>query len=221
MKISVISCQLGLNRRRLDRWAKQSELPERSNMQPRAGAAETFREYLHQPWQAGYRNGRMLFEEIQSLGYVGTYKSASKLLSPWRLGNVALGISTYLPTNFSNTTTSDRVVTSSPPPTVGAETTQRQISPQIAAALLAKPRRELTARQAEIVDALKAGCPGYAVMRKLMMTFRSTPRQPKSNHSSNVPALHRWMEQARTLICSTRRNAASLSRKRKKFFYIE
>lgn len=197
LKISVISRLLGLNRRRFDKWAKQSALPERSKMQPRAGTVETFREHLRQRWQAGYRNGRMLFDEIQSLGYAGTYKSVSKLLSPWRLGNVALEVSTQLPTNPSNTATPDTVATSSPLPTIGTDTTQRQISPQIAAALLAKPRRELTARQAEIVDALKAGCPGYAVMRKLMMTFRSILRQPKSNHSSNVPALHRWMEQAR------------------------
>jgi hypothetical protein len=39
-----------------------------------------------------------------------------------------------------------------------------RISPQMAAALLAKPRSELTARQRAIVDAL-TDCPGYAVMR--------------------------------------------------------
>jgi hypothetical protein len=51
-------------------------------MQPRPGSAETFREYLRQRGHAGYRNGRMLFDEIHALGYVGTHKTLDKMLSP-------------------------------------------------------------------------------------------------------------------------------------------
>jgi len=58
-------------------------------MQPPPGSAETFREYLRQGWDAGYRNGRMLFDDLRALGYGGTYKAVGKILSPWRLGNVA------------------------------------------------------------------------------------------------------------------------------------
>jgi hypothetical protein len=74
----------------------------------------------------------------------------------------------------------------------------RQISPQIAAALLAKPRPELTGPQGAIVDALKAGCPGYAVMRPLMLGFRSLLRQPTtpSKKARTTVALHRWMDRA-------------------------
>jgi hypothetical protein len=64
------------------------------------------------------------------------------------------------------------------PPT---DITVRQIAPHIAAALLVKPRAELTARQGEIVDALKAGCPGYAVMRSLMLAFRSIRDNPRAD----------------------------------------
>ena len=36
------------------------------------------------------------------------------------------------------------------------------------------PAAELTGSNAQIVDALKVGCPGYAVMRSLMMVLRGT-----------------------------------------------
>jgi hypothetical protein len=89
LKISIIAQRLGFNRRRFDKWAKQSKLPERNKRQPSPGSAETFREYLRQRWDAGCRNGRMLLDELRALGYVGTYKSVGKVLSPWRFGNVA------------------------------------------------------------------------------------------------------------------------------------
>jgi hypothetical protein len=103
-------------------------------------------------------------EMLRALGYVGTYKSVGKVLSPWRFGNVAFERS-------ANEGESDLAILPPPPPHL-TDPTQRQISPQIAAILLTKPRPELTASQAEIVDALKVGCPGYAAMRRLMMSFR-------------------------------------------------
>jgi hypothetical protein len=83
-----------------------------------------------------------------------------------------------------------------------ADRTQRQISPQIAAALLAKPRPEFTGRQAQIVDALKAGCPVYTIMRKLMLSFRSILKQPiigpakTTKRARTTAALHHWLERA-------------------------
>jgi hypothetical protein len=91
----------------------------------------------------------------------------------------------------------------------------RQISPQIAAALLAKPRPELTGAQGAIVDALKAGCPGYAVMRPLMLGFRSLFRQPTSS-SKNVRttvALHRWMDRAHATGIRSLQNFVGLLRR--------
>ena len=82
--------------------------------------------------------------------------------------------------------------------------TQRQISPQIAATLLTTPRPELTAGNAQIVDTLKVGCPGYAVMRSLMMGFLALLRQSTATPTPTTPApvrtvtaLHQWMARAR------------------------
>jgi transposase len=89
-----------------------------------------------------------------------------------------------------------------PPPPVVADPTQRQISPHIAATLLTIPRPDLTAGNAQIVDALKVGCPGSAVMRSLMMGFRALLKQSAPATTTRTPprtvgALHRWMARAR------------------------
>jgi len=55
----------------------------------------------------------------------------------------------------------------------------RHVSPQVAAALLSQPRVLLTDRQAEIVDALKHHCPGFATMRRLTLSFRTILRSGK------------------------------------------
>lgn len=85
----MIAQQLGCNRRRLDKWATQSQLPPRQKKHPSPGSAETFREYLRQRWDAGYRNRRVLLDELRAFGYKGTYKTVGKIVSPWRQGNVA------------------------------------------------------------------------------------------------------------------------------------
>jgi hypothetical protein len=82
-------------------------------------------------------------------------------VSPWQQGNIA----------FEQA--ANEMTIPPPPPPVLTDPTERQISPQIAAVLLSTPRPELTGPNAQIVDALKAGCPGYALMRSLMMGFRA------------------------------------------------
>ena len=110
-------------------------------------------------------------------------------MSPWRQGNV----------DFEQA--ADVITIPAPPPPVLTDPTQRQISPQIAATLLTIPRPDLTAGNAQIVDALKVGCPGYAVMRSLMMGFRAllkqSPPAPGTAAQRTVSALHQWMARAR------------------------
>jgi len=111
-------------------------------------------------------------------------------VSPWRQGNV----------DFERT--ANAVTIPAPPPPALTDPTQRQISPYIAATLLTIPRPDLTAGKAQIVDALKVGCPGYAVMRSLMMGFRALLKQSAPTTTTRTPprtvgALHRWMARAR------------------------
>jgi transposase len=67
---------------------------------------------------------------------------------------------------------------------------RRQISPQVAAALLAKPRPKLTSQQGEIVDQLKKNCPGFAAMRTMALSFQGILQ------NGTVKTLHGWLEQA-------------------------
>jgi transposase len=178
MKVSEIAGHLGMNRRRIDQGVRLEEFPERSRRLPRPGMAESFREYLRERWEQGCHHGRNLLAEIQPLGYVGCYSRLAQLLSPWRQPKPE-----------------SEAVNPLPPPVPQAEATAlptvRQISPQVASARLSKPRPELSARQAEIVDILKEQCPGFAIMRKLTFGFRAILSR------GQVATLYRWMEEAR------------------------
>ena len=176
MKVSQIARHLGLNRRRIDRWVRLDTLPERNRMEPRPGMVEWFRGYLQQRWAAGCRHGRTLLAEIRERGYVGAFSTLAKLLSPWRQPSPAEAM-----------TVSIEAAPLEETPTAPAP---RQVSPQVSAALLSKFRTDLTPAQAEIVDAFKQQCPGFAVMRKLVLNFRSLLRVGK------LAALLRWMKRA-------------------------
>ena len=158
MKVSQIARKLGLCRRRIDKWIQLDELPERSRMLPRSGMPESFRDYLRQRWQAGCRHGRTLLAEIRKLGYVGCYSGLAKFLSPWRQAKAETRRAV---SRFPDASQLE--------PTIS--TGSRQLSPQVAAALLSKVRAELTSQQAQIVDTLKRQCPGFAVMRELFLVF--------------------------------------------------
>ncbi len=178
IKVSEIAEQLGINRRRIDKWVRLKEFPERSRMQPRPGMVESFREYLRERWEQGCHHGHELLAEIRERSYVGCYTRLAELLSPWRQ-----------PKPESKDTNND--VLTLPPGELLSEPPTRQVSPQVAAALLGKRRADLTPRQAEIVDRLKEQCPGYAVMRRLSFGFRSILSRGK------VTTLHRWLGEAR------------------------
>ena len=175
MKVSQIVRHLGINRRRIDRWVRLDTLPERNRMEPRPGMVEWFRGYLQQGWAAGCRHGRTLLAEIRERGYVGAFSTLAKFLSPWRQPPA------------KTTTVSTEAAALEETPTALAP---RQVSPQVSAALLSKFRTDLTPEQAEIVDAFKQQCPGFAVMRKLVLNFRSLLRMGK------LAALRRWMKRA-------------------------
>src|SRR5579862_3372466 len=84
MKVSEIAGHLGINRRRIDKWVRLEEFPERSRMEPRPGMVESFREYLRERWEQGCHHGHELLAEIQQRGYIGCYTRLAQLLSPWR-----------------------------------------------------------------------------------------------------------------------------------------
>lgn len=179
LKVSQITKHPGVNRRRIDKWVHLDTLPERSRMQPRRGMAESFCDYLRQRWDAGSRHGRTLFVEIQKLGYVGRFSNLAKLRSAWRQ---PVEEATAVAPEGRQAEGSQLDATPSP--------AARQISPQVAAALLSEIRAELTLKQGEIVNTLKRQCPGFAAKRELVLGFRTILRV------GEVATLQSWMGRA-------------------------
>ncbi|MEP7305206.1 MAG: ISL3 family transposase [Acidobacteriota bacterium] len=174
LSAAAIMRETGIGRKLVLTWIRLRELPVRNRMAPRPGMPEFYREYLWRRWTAGCQSVKRLMAEIQPLGYVGGYAGLAKLVARWRYDAAAL--------------TRPRRVAAAV--AVAVTIVTRHVSPQVAAALLGQPRPLLTARQAEIVDALKHHCPGCTTMRRLMLSFRTILRVGK------VPTLHRWMARA-------------------------
>ena len=151
------------------KWLRLPALPPRQRMAPRPGMPAFYESYLAQRWRDGCHSVKHLMAEIRPMGYIGNYSGLAKFVAPWREPRPTPPAADEVPT---------------------AVVRVRCVSPQVAAALLSQPRPLLTARQAETVDALKQHCPGFTIMRRLVLSFRTLLRH------GHVPTLHRWLERA-------------------------
>jgi transposase len=176
-KASQIVRETGIGRRRVDQWLQWEELPERNRMEPRPGMAESMRETARRLWDQGWRNGKRLFVEMRKLGYVGSYAGIRRLLEPWREERRA----------------AKRAKVTALLSTAGVQIgvpVRRQVSPQVAAALLSQPKRLLRAEQCKTVEFLKQASPSFAAMRRLVLSFRGILCHGKAS------SLQRWVDEA-------------------------
>jgi hypothetical protein len=154
--------ELGLSRKRVDKWIRLPALPERNAMTPTPYTPAFFHEHLSRRWASGCTDGRKLFGEIKELGYKGCYSYLARHLSKWRHGGAPAPQARPLSRELSNMPID---------PVTG-----RCISPLTAAALCIKPRPLLTAAQTRKVDILKGSSSDFAAMRHLAMRFRGLLR---------------------------------------------
>ena len=155
LKVTEMAKELGLNRRRLDRWLRLDALPERNRMQPAAGYAGSLSRVLATAVGSG----------LPAWSYSFSRSTGTRLR---RLLLQTGG------TPLSSRQPRQGFPKPLPQTPLKAETINvpgRRVSPQVAAALLGKIGSELTAKQREIVDQFKQYCPGFAVMRKLVLGF--------------------------------------------------
>jgi transposase len=158
------------------------ELSERSRMVPNRRTPAFYEDHLAQRWAEGFQHGRKLLKEIQALGYTGFFSYLARFLARWRQK-----------TPTTPVTSATTIPTAKVAPLANSKTSlfiRRQISPLVATALLGKLRSQMNAEQGNTVDALKKACPGYAVMRSLVMSFRTILRTGK------IKTLHAWMKKA-------------------------
>jgi transposase len=180
MKASEIVRAVGISRGRVDQWLRLEKCPPRNQTGPQPGLTESLQKEVRLLWEQGSWTRTKLFSEIRKLGYRGGYSSLTRFLRGLREEETAME---------SMAAASTEPVAEETTPTV---TVRRHISPQVAAALLSKARPLLSQRQSEIVDYLKATCPGFATMRHLVLSFRSILCGGK------VSSLQRWAEKAAT-----------------------
>ena len=161
--IGEIARKLGLGRRRVERWVRRIDLPDRNTMASTPSNPAYFSVLLERRWAEGITKVRHLLDEIHRRGYTGSFTHLARFLSPWRNGDPSLkGVEQEEPAPV-------RVRMLDP-------MTGRVISPLTAAALCVKPRGQMTARQVVTVDALKAASPEFTAMRRLAMRFRGLLR---------------------------------------------
>ena len=53
-------------------------------MAPKVASARGHLDYLRMRWNEGCRHAGKLFQEIQALGFKGSYQGVARFLSPWR-----------------------------------------------------------------------------------------------------------------------------------------
>jgi transposase len=154
---TAIRQELGLSRKRVEKWIRQETLPERSSMAPTPRSPAYYQGHLSRRWAEGCTVVRRLFTEIQGPGFTGSYTHLSQFVASWRRQSEA----------------APKEVTSKSTGLLARDpATGRQISPQIAAILCIKPRTQLTPRQGTAVDALKTSSSDFSTMRAFAMRFR-------------------------------------------------
>ncbi len=124
VKVIEIMRQAGISRGLADKWLRLEECPPRAKRTSRLGMAEDFREELWRRWEQGQQEGKQLFAEIRQRGYVGSYASLMRFLTPWREARRAVGKA------------------SQPRETIQLGAV-RHITPRVAVALLSKPKLQL------------------------------------------------------------------------------
>ena len=166
--VREIASKLGLGRRRVERWVRRIDLPDRNTMASKPCTPAYFGALLARRWAEGITKVRHLFDEIRRHGYTGSYSHLARFLAPWR---------SCEPSSDGDEQVRAEQEESAP---VRVRTldpmTGRAISPLTAAALCVKPRGQMTARQVANVDALKAASADFTAMRRLAMRFRGLLR---------------------------------------------
>jgi hypothetical protein len=182
--VREIAQKLGLGHRRVYRWVRRIDMPERNAMAPKPCTPAYFGAFLARSWAEGTTKVRHLFSDIRHRGYTGSYSHLARFLAPWRSSCLSEDGDDGLPA-------ADQEAPAPLPVRVMDPMTGRRISPLIAAALCVKPRRQMTDRQIVNVDALKSTSAEYTTMRCLALRFRGLLR------GGNVEKLDVWLKDAR------------------------
>jgi transposase len=79
-----IAQRLGVGERTIRRWAAEAHGPSAGRRKPRRSPLDWSTQHLRERWEAGERNGTVLWEELKTQGYTGSLRSVYRRLAKWR-----------------------------------------------------------------------------------------------------------------------------------------
>ncbi len=90
----TIAKRLGVGPRTIQRWLAQEHGPYAGPCKPRRSPLDWSTRYLRERWEAGERNGTVLWEELKTQAYTGSSRSVYRRLATWRDRPRKLGLPT-------------------------------------------------------------------------------------------------------------------------------
>ena len=80
----IIAKLLGVTQRTIQHWLTKEHGPYAGARRPRRSPLDWSAQYLQTRWEAGERNGTVLWEELKAQGYTGSSRSVYRRLAAWR-----------------------------------------------------------------------------------------------------------------------------------------
>jgi len=80
----TIAKRLGVGQRTIQHWLAQEHGPYAGSRKPRRSPLDWSTRYLRERWEAGERNGTVLWKELRAQGYTGSLRSVYRRLAKWR-----------------------------------------------------------------------------------------------------------------------------------------
>jgi transposase len=84
LSTGIIAKRLGVEQRTIQRWLALQHGPYAGSRKPRRSPLDWSTRYLRERWEAGERNGTVLWEELKAQGYTGSSRSVYRRLAKWR-----------------------------------------------------------------------------------------------------------------------------------------
>src|SRR3984885_8803350 len=81
--VGEIAHKLGLGRRRVERWVRRIDLPDRNTMTSTPSTPVYFGVLVERRWAEGITKVRPLFAEIRHRGYTGSFSHLARFLAHW------------------------------------------------------------------------------------------------------------------------------------------
>jgi transposase len=85
----IIAKRLGVTQRTIQRWLAEAHGPYAGTRKPRRSPLDWSVRYLRERWEAGERNGTVLWEELKAQGYIGSSRSVASRV--WLHGAIIHG----------------------------------------------------------------------------------------------------------------------------------